>query len=267
MIHCVSTVARRCSERRAGEKKYYFVELRDTVDLPASSYNDFLLIYRDELSGEIKAIKARAKSGESRAPSYYPVVVNKGTLAPSRRYVSLATRNLVRLLLEYFDETVPDVDEERAQDIEDVFREAKKKDLGPTLVNRLVDARRGQGQFRSDLDRIWSGKCAVLGLATREVLRASHIKPWRHSNDRERLDPDNGILLSAHLDALFDAGLISFRKDGAILISAKLDAAERDALRLESASLTKPPSPRMEKYLAYHRKRLVDRAWRPPETV
>jgi putative restriction endonuclease len=42
-----------------------------------------------------------------------------------------------------------------------------------------------------------------LGLTTRALLRASHIKPWSQSTDSERLDPANGILLAAHIDALF----------------------------------------------------------------
>jgi predicted restriction endonuclease len=50
----------------------------------------------------------------------------------------------------------------------------------------------------------------------------SHIVPWRESTDAERLDVENGILLSPLLDALFDKHLISFNDDGLILFGSQL---------------------------------------------
>jgi hypothetical protein len=41
-------------------------------------------------------------------------------------------------------------------------------------------------------------------------LKASHIKPWRDATDGERLDGANGLLLSPHIDHLFDEGYITF---------------------------------------------------------
>ena len=54
----------------------------------------------------------------------------------------------------------------------------------------------------------WDSKCAVTGLAIPELLKASHIKPWKDSTDEERLDIFNGLLLAPHLDAAFDRGFI-----------------------------------------------------------
>ncbi|MTH94581.1 HNH endonuclease signature motif containing protein, partial [Roseibium sp. RKSG952] len=51
-------------------------------------------------------------------------------------------------------------------------------------------------------------------------LVASHIKGWRHSNNMERLDPNNGLLLAPHIDKLFDKGQISFSDEGNILIKS-----------------------------------------------
>ncbi|HET9245398.1 MAG TPA: HNH endonuclease signature motif containing protein, partial [Xanthobacteraceae bacterium] len=59
------------------------------------------------------------------------------------------------------------------------------------------------------------------------ALRASHIKPWRESSDRERLDPANGLLLTANLDALFNDGLIAFDDEGQMLVSAQLTRKDR----------------------------------------
>ena len=65
----------------------------------------------------------------------------------------------------------------------------------------------------------WSGACAVTGVAEPSLLRASHIIPWaKCESDEERLNVYNGLLLAAHLDAAFDAGLISFEDDGRIIL-------------------------------------------------
>jgi predicted restriction endonuclease len=50
-------------------------------------------------------------------------------------------------------------------------------------------------------------------------LRASHIKPWKDSNDLEKLSGSNGLLLSPHIDHLFDQGWISFGDKEDILVS------------------------------------------------
>jgi putative restriction endonuclease len=57
---------------------------------------------------------------------------------------------------------------------------------------------------------------------------ASQIKPWTCSDNRERLDGQNGLLLTSHVDHLFDKGLTSFAVDGLLLISP---VADREALR------------------------------------
>ena len=67
----------------------------------------------------------------------------------------------------------------------------------------------------------WGGRCAITEVTEPRLLRASHIKPWaKCETDAERLDVYNGLLLAAHLDAAFDAGLISFTDEGAILFSS-----------------------------------------------
>ena len=63
----------------------------------------------------------------------------------------------------------------------------------------------------------WHRRCSVTGCAIEQVLRASHIKPWRVSSNAERLDPFNGFLLTANIDILFDRGLISFNDDGTLV--------------------------------------------------
>lgn len=124
--------------------------------------------------------------------------------------------------------------------------------ISETEKNALVKLRIGQGRFRKGLDNVWEGKCAVLGLETREVLRASHIKPWHKSTSKERMDPNNGILLSAHLDALFDRSLITFDDEGKILISKALQKDKRE-LRLAGLKLRLRLNKESRTYLKSHR--------------
>jgi putative restriction endonuclease len=81
-------------------------------------------------------------------------------------------------------------------------------------------ARLGQGQFREEVLAIWGGKCSVTGLARKDLLVASHIFPWSLSDEVEKIDPHNGLLLSPAVDKLFDKGYISFDKNGTILVKS-----------------------------------------------
>lgn len=123
--------------------------------------------------------------------------------------------------------------------------------LEATTRKQLIDARIGQGAYRQGLEERWGGKCAVLGVTNKRVLRASHVKPWRLSNNQERLDPNNGLLLSAHLDALFDAGLITFSSSGDMIVASDLLGSYRELLQL-GARLRHKPSPELQRYLQYH---------------
>lgn len=118
---------------------------------------------------------------------------------------------------------------ELASDIEEVIQ----SDVDETTKQRLVNARLGQGGFREALVEIWGGKCALTGCDIGPVLRASHIKPWRISTNPERLDPRNGILLAASLDALFDKCLISLTPEGRLLASADIGISRLEMLGIK----------------------------------
>ncbi len=101
----------------------------------------------------------------------------------------------------------------------------------PSTREALIQARRGQGNFREQLLFVWNGKCAVTKCATVSLLRASHIKPWKLcENTIERLLQYNGLLLTPNLDAAFDRGLVGFDDSGKILISPKLLPEEAQLL-------------------------------------
>lgn len=121
--------------------------------------------------------------------------------------------------------------------------------LNKTEKSILVNARLGQGNFRRNLLQEWQS-CAVTGYQMQAMLVASHIKPWRASNNFERLDPANGLLLVANLDKAFDKGFISFDRQGKILIASILERPE--VLGIHSG-LQLAIRPEHDKYLSYHR--------------
>lgn len=127
-----------------------------------------------------------------------------------------------------------------------------------TEAERLVVQRVGQNIFRDALMEYWGGACAVLGVTEPRLLRASHIKPWAEcKTDAERLDVYNGLLLAAHLDATFDAFLISFDEAGRIIFSDKLTESDRIALGLSSDLRLAKVAPAHLPKLAWHRQRLL----------
>ena len=99
-------------------------------------------------------------------------------------------------------------------------------DISETEKETLVKARRGQGRYR-ELLLGREPRCRITGVDKPEHLIASHIKPWRSADNDERLDPDNGFMLTPTIDHLFDKGFISFDNDGSILLA---DVADRGAM-------------------------------------
>lgn len=94
--------------------------------------------------------------------------------------------------------------------------------LTETTRTAIVQARRGQGLFRSKVAAIERG-CRVTGVERPEHLRASHCKPWRDASNDERLDGENGLLLTPDVDHLFDRGFITFDERGRVLVSPVVD--------------------------------------------
>lgn len=146
----------------------------------------------------------------------------------------------------------------RLVDVDRILASAVEADgPGPvTTADRTQKVRVGQQKFREGVIKLWGGRCAVSGVSDQRLLIASHIKSWRLSNDHERIDPYNGLLLEAGLDRLFDEGLITFRDDGYIEMSSELKISDREALGLtDNLRLLKVPK-RVGDYLRYHKSNL-----------
>ncbi len=100
-------------------------------------------------------------------------------------------------------------------------------DIDETEKEVLIKSRRGQGKFRSLL-LIREPRCRVTGVNKPEHLIASHIKPWRSASNEERLDPENGFMLTPTIDHLFDKGFIAFENDGSVILA---DVADRESMK------------------------------------
>lgn len=121
----------------------------------------------------------------------------------------------------------------------------------------LVTSRVGQGYYRQEILRKWDYKCAVTGCDKRLILICSHIKQWSEATDDERLDVNNGILLTPNVDALFDKYLISFSDSGEILLSSKMTAGDLALLGV-SRNYRLPVDEGMTPYLNFHRKKFFE---------
>ncbi|WP_286968198.1 HNH endonuclease [Flavobacterium sp. UBA4854] len=110
-------------------------------------------------------------------------------------------------------------------DINQIFsgiEEFSKQEI-ETVREAIIKMRIRQSNFRKNLLNSNKNQCLFTGINHEKLLVAGHIKPWSISNNDERVDPNNGILLSPTFDKLFDKYYISFDPNGYVLWSKRLD--------------------------------------------
>ena len=123
---------------------------------------------------------------------------------------------------------------------------------------RMVKTRVNQDVFRQIVIANYSCKCAITGIDVRGLLLASHIIPWS-KNEVERLNPENGICLSALYDKAYDKGYIGINENFEVLISDSLRQKNKEEYyhryfsHLNGSKITLPSKyyPRKE-FLQYH---------------
>lgn len=122
----------------------------------------------------------------------------------------------------------------------------------------LVLARRGQGRFREKLLTL-ERACRLTGVDKPSHLIASHTKPWRDSTNSERLDPENGFMLTPTVDHLFDKGFISFEDNGDLLVSpvAHKPSLKKMKIPVDEIANVGQFSSGQKKYLDWHREFLL----------
>jgi putative restriction endonuclease len=98
----------------------------------------------------------------------------------------------------------------------------QRTDIAKTEKETIVLARRGQGLFRENLSHI-ERQCRITKVDDPRILVASHIKPWRAcGSTQEKLDGNNGLLLTPTMDRLFDHRYMTFKVDGKAVLSRKI---------------------------------------------
>lgn len=133
--------------------------------------------------------------------------------------------------------------------------------LPETDRQAIVLARRGQGLFKKRVMSI-ENACRITGVNREEHLRASHCKPWRDATNEERLDGENGLLLTPSIDHLFDRGFIAFDDNGHVIVSP---VAHRESLTRMGINPERPPkvggfSSGQRRYLQFHRENVLLRS-------
>jgi putative restriction endonuclease len=124
--------------------------------------------------------------------------------------------------------------------------------LGPTEKTALIKSRLGQGKYRRNV-LAFETRCRITGIENPRYLIASHMKPWVQCTNPEKLDGANGLLLSPHVDHLFDSGYISFTDSGDMICSPRVDPIVLDKLHIKPDTNVGPFREEQLPYLAYHR--------------
>ncbi|ERJ11910.1 HNH endonuclease [Haloplasma contractile] len=108
----------------------------------------------------------------------------------------------------------------------DTTKSEHKKNTNTTAVNGYIEAKIAarnpyvQRKFRNSLLNEFNSKCAICDINEKNLLIASHIVPYTKCKDvDEMINSNNGLLLCANHDALFDKNLISFNEYGKIEIT------------------------------------------------
>lgn len=122
----------------------------------------------------------------------------------------------------------------------------EKKTVKATINRRVT-----QSHFRKKLINKY-GCCQICGMDIRDLLKASHSKPFKDCNVKEAVDIYNGLLLCPNHDGAYDKGYISFYNNGKIILSKYLDEENRQLLNLTDDIKIKL-EPQHSKYIEYHR--------------
>ena len=122
----------------------------------------------------------------------------------------------------------------------------------------LIVARRGQGLFKQRVMGIET-RCRITGVTNPIHLRASHCKPWRDSTNHERLNGENGLLLTPTIDHLFDRGFISFEDSGVLIVSpvAHVPSLNRMGVATDRVVNVGTFTDGQKQFLDYHRESVL----------
>ena len=189
--------------------------------------------------------------------NYYDMMRTMGL--PNISYLSvLKLKNQAGRLLYYFkmfvdykSDLITYVMRDEEQQEERICNDQK---LSTKVKDSLIHARIGQGDYRRKL----LGECPYCPftmVSDERLLVASHIKPWVLSDDKEKVDPKNGFMLTPTYDRLFDRGFITFEDDKTLVVSPWISPMNQKRLGIYTGKLMDmlPMDEKRKKYLAFHR--------------
>lgn len=127
-----------------------------------------------------------------------------------------------------------------------------------TDVFYRIRVRIGQAKWRKHLMENYNFKCALCDISESSLLIASHIKSWADSNRQEKVSNENGIILCALHDRMFDKGLISLSDDYTVLYSKKINFEYQGLSRKLRFKKPKCNPPNLD-LLKYHRKNVFEK--------
>jgi hypothetical protein len=120
-----------------------------------------------------------------------------------------------------------------------------------------VQLRSEMAEFRVNVEQI-EGICRVTGVLDRRHIRPVHIKPWESCGKQERLDGNNGLMLSPHVAHLFERGYISFADDGLLLVARQLNSTVLKRWGITTAIPAQRFGARQKGFLAWHRQHVFE---------
>lgn len=138
-----------------------------------------------------------------------------------------------------------------ATELEEI--DTSKKSI--VVKEKLISSRLGQGKYREKLLEDMPF-CPFTKINDERLLRASHIKPWIQSNDKEKIDPKNGLILSPTYDVLFDRGFITFKDDGTLIVSPFISPMNQKRLNIKTGKKMQINmffDKKRSSYMDYHR--------------
>ncbi len=132
-----------------------------------------------------------------------------------------------------------------------------KSNLSQKMKETMIKARTGQGEYRNKL-LLECPYCPFTLVNDERLLIASHIKPWSKSNDKEKIDPKNGFMLTPTYDRLFDQGFITFDDNKKLYVSPWISPMNQKRLNIYTNKFIEYlqlDEKRIE-YLKYHRENI-----------
>jgi putative restriction endonuclease len=127
----------------------------------------------------------------------------------------------------------------------------------------IIRARRGQGLFKQRV-MVIENHCRITGVVNPVHLVASHCKPWRDCKNEERLDGENGLLLTPTIDHLFDRGFIGFENNGTLIVSPVAHQPSLDRMGVKTKQIVNVGgfTSGQQNFLEYHRNMVLLKAAR-----